>query len=426
MSIAITVTTVTDRIANEDGDNGYGWVHLRPYQPFSYNDGSATVEVGTQTISIEVADGQLQDTLTLHPTKNATHSPETFYEVVYDIDGATWKQYFSVDASPTTIEWGDIQRLAGPTLDAEDATLLAQHEDASNPHPQYARYDESTDATPGAGVATSRGTSFFVRVVLATGKIAKSFLNLASLPSISSDRLLGRDTAGSGDVEELTVGGGIEFTGSGGIQRSALTGDVTASAGSAATTIANAAVTLAKMANLGANTLIGRATASTGVPEAVTLGGDLEMSGGALRGKAFTGDVTRSAGGTALTLADNTVTAAKMNHENSFAIMGYSAAGVPKAAGFVAGSHAVSTGLNAAVGDAGTSYDVGDTNRQYFGFMIESFGGGGSPEPEDYNIKLLINSSGRCYGFRVERIKASGTPDVTTTANIRSFYLDVS
>jgi hypothetical protein len=74
-------------------------------------------------------------------------------------------------------------------------------------------------------------------------------VTLANLQDIATDRLLGRDTAGTGDVEQLTVGGGIEFTGSGGVQRSALTGDVTASAGNNATTIANDAVTTAKILN---------------------------------------------------------------------------------------------------------------------------------------------------------------------------------
>jgi len=46
-------------------------------------------------------------------------------------------------------------------------------------------------------------------------------------------------------------------------------GDVTSS-GDGAQTIANSAVSLAKMANLAQNTIIGRITASTGVPEALT------------------------------------------------------------------------------------------------------------------------------------------------------------
>lgn len=51
----------------------------------------------------------------------------------------------------------------------------------------------------------------------------------------------------------------------------ALTGDVTTSAGSLATTIANDAVTLAKMANMATSSLIYRRTAGTGDPEVNTL-----------------------------------------------------------------------------------------------------------------------------------------------------------
>jgi len=50
----------------------------------------------------------------------------------------------------------------------------------------------------------------------------------------------------------------------------AFTGDVTTSAGSSATTIAAAAVTLAKMANLAANSIIGNNTGSAATPVALT------------------------------------------------------------------------------------------------------------------------------------------------------------
>lgn len=65
--------------------------------------------------------------------------------------------------------------------------------------------------------------------------------------TLATDRLLGRDTALTGAAEEITVTGGLEFTGTGGIQRSALTGDVTASAGSNTLTIAADAVTYSKI-----------------------------------------------------------------------------------------------------------------------------------------------------------------------------------
>ncbi len=67
--------------------------------------------------------------------------------------------------------------------------------------------------------------------------------------SSATDRLFGRDTAGAGPAEEISVGGGLEFTGSGGIQRSALTGEVTASAGSNATTVGT--MSSAKLAGAG-------------------------------------------------------------------------------------------------------------------------------------------------------------------------------
>lgn len=73
----------------------------------------------------------------------------------------------------------------------------------------------------------------------------------AKLQNISAtDRLLGRDTAGAGDCEELTVGGGVEFTGSGGIQTSAFTGDATKSAGGTATTVVSAAGSFALLGNI--------------------------------------------------------------------------------------------------------------------------------------------------------------------------------
>lgn len=114
--------------------------------------------------------------------------------------------------------------------------------------------------------------------------IDNDVVTYAKMQNISAtDRLLGRDTAGAGDTEELTVGGGVEFTGSGGIQRSALTGDVTATAGSNTTTIANDAVTYAKMQNVSAtDKLLGRDTAGAGDVEEISLGPGLAMASATL------------------------------------------------------------------------------------------------------------------------------------------------
>jgi hypothetical protein len=70
------------------------------------------------------------------------------------------------------------------------------------------------------------------------------------------------------DAGAVTVDSSLTKTGKQ-LGRAALTGDVTASAGSNATTIANSAVSLAKMANLAANSVIGNVTGSAAVPSAV-------------------------------------------------------------------------------------------------------------------------------------------------------------
>lgn len=115
--------------------------------------------------------------------------------------------------------------------------------------------------------------------------IANDAVTFAKMQNISTDRLLGRDTASSGNVEEITVGGGVEFTGSTGIQRSALTGDVTATAGSNATTIANDTVTYAKMQNISATSrILGRKTSGAGDTEECTLSEVLDFIGSAAQG----------------------------------------------------------------------------------------------------------------------------------------------
>jgi len=113
-----------------------------------------------------------------------------------------------------------------------------------------------------------------------TWTIDNDAVTYAKMQNISAtDRLLGRDTAAAGDTEELTVGGGLEFTGSGGIQRSALTGNVTATAGSNSTTIANGVVTDAMMLST-ADVMLSTITfIIDGGGSAITTGvkGDLEI-----------------------------------------------------------------------------------------------------------------------------------------------------
>ena len=139
----------------------------------------------------------------------------------------------------------------------------------------------------------------------------------AKIQNVSAtDKLLGRSTAGAGSVEEITctaagrailddadataqrttLGLGTLATQSGtfsgtssgtntGDQTITLTGDVTGSGtGSFAATIANSAVTNAKLANMTASTIKARITASTGAPEDATLTQVLDLVGSAAQG----------------------------------------------------------------------------------------------------------------------------------------------
>ncbi len=109
------------------------------------------------------------------------------------------------------------------------------------------------------------------------------------------------------------------------------TGDVT---GATALTIAADAVTFAKMQNIATDSLIGRDTASTGDPEAITVTGGIEFSGsGSIRTSAFTGDATKTAGGTALTLATVNSNVGSFGSATQVATFTVNAKGLTTAAG---------------------------------------------------------------------------------------------
>jgi hypothetical protein len=203
-------------------------------------------------------------------------------------------------------------------VDVQFSTLLAPHSITGSEH-------TASGLTTGEVLKANSATTFGFGQVPTAG-IVDGSITLAKLANIATDRLIGRDTAATGVPEALTVGGGLEFTGSGGIQHSAHTGDVTSSAGNAALTIANDAVTHAKYQNIATDRLLGRDTAGTGDPEALTVSGGIEFTGsGGIQTSAFTGDVTKTAGGTALTIANDAVTNAMIRNSVGLSVLGRSA-----------------------------------------------------------------------------------------------------
>ena len=218
------------------------------------------------------------------------------------------------------------------------------------------------EAASGGGVSDGDKGDITVSSSGTVWTIDNNVVSFAKFQQITTDRLLGRDTAATGNVEEISLNSTLEFTGAGSIQRAALTGDVTASAGSNSTTIANSAVTLAKMADVATSTVFYRKTAGAGAPEVQTLAtlktdlgltgtnsGDVTLSGenylsiagqvitaaavnlsgtnvtgtlAAARFGALTGDVTNTAGSYATTISNNAVSDAKLRDSAALSVIG--------------------------------------------------------------------------------------------------------
>jgi len=112
-----------------------------------------------------------------------------------------------------------------------------------------------TGTVDGGSLSLSAGS-------VGTTELASDAVTFAKMQNIDSDRLIGRDSAGSGDPEQITVGGGLQFSGSGGVE------------------IAARGVTEAKLFEVTTKKLLGRNATTNGDVQQITVGGGLALSDG--------------------------------------------------------------------------------------------------------------------------------------------------
>jgi len=198
----------------------------------------------------------------------------------------------TTSGSTTVLAWGgQLEAASGPGVYVKTTTTAVA-----------ASQGAVTDGTP---TGTTSGTVTSVSVTTANG-VSGSVATATTTPAITLT--LGAITPSSVAATGTVTGSNLSGTNTGD-QTITLTGDVTGSGtGSFATTIASGAVTLAKMANLAANSIIGNNTGSPATPIALTtaqtksllaiaqadVSGLTTASSPSFAGETLTGDLTLS------------------------------------------------------------------------------------------------------------------------------------
>ena len=160
-----------------------------------------------------------------------------------------------------TANAGDVEQLS-----KSDVLTILNVEDGAN---AYTHPDHTGEVT-----STADGATVIAVGVVTTAKIADDAVTYAKIQDVSAtDRILGRDSAGAGVVEEIAPAALRTMInvadGANAYSHPNHTGDVTSLA-DGATTIADEAVTFAKMQHINQNIILGRSTANAGDVEALS------------------------------------------------------------------------------------------------------------------------------------------------------------
>jgi hypothetical protein len=279
---------------------------------------------------------------------------------------------------------------------------------------------DSTDITGDVGTA-GQFKLFLAALGVATAAIAARAVTWAKVQAIATGKLLGRTTASSGDVEEITPS--AEFDLSAGAFSLAALAVATAK-------IAARAVTWAKVQAISTGKLLGRTTASSGDVEEITPSARLALSAGAL--DLATSGASAGTYGDATNSPQLTVDAyGRITSVSNVAISGGGGGGItglssavetrtaPNAAGdYINLGTITSTNGNKAcritltVADSShvvtKHYLFFDYYRSYGPSELEPIADGGFYSTADFVLEVT-NSNYTCT-FRVRRKSGSGTP----------------
>jgi hypothetical protein len=293
------------------------------------------------------------------------------------------------------------------------------------------------------GDVTGSGTGSFAAT------IANDSVTFAKFQNLATDSLVGRDTAGTGDAESITVGGGIEFTGAGALRTTAFTGDVTKTAGGTSLTIANDAVTFAKMQNVSAaSRLLGRGDSGSGDPQEITLGSGLTMTGTTLSASGGgggvsdgdKGDITVSGSGATWTIDNDAVTYAKMQNVSATdRLLGRSTTGSGDVEEIVCTAYARSVLDDADAATARATLGLGTTDTpQFAGISLASgeflsnasdgridIGPNGTHPSQPSSDYYALTVDGQSWGFGVRIGTRNTRTDTLNTSSSLNFLVPV-